>query len=336
MGALRLVPAESEKAEEPHHPSMAAPIHAVRVGPAGWSYPDWAGIVYPRSRSRRFHEAEYLCRFFDAIEINTSFYQPLQPNLVRSWISRVSGNPRFQYTAKLWRRFTHDRDAGREEERAFKQGLRPLVDAGRLGALLMQFPWSFKWTREHREYLGALVMQFVEYPLVLEVRHSSWNCPEAFELLGDLGVGFCNIDQPIIGRSLAPSAEAVGPLGYIRLHGRNRDQWFGPSEPHERYNYLYSIDELEPWAERTRIVAERAQATFVITNNHFEGKAVANALELTALLTGEPVAVPEGLIGRYPELAAIAAESPASEDPAIEPEQGTFNFGPDVARRFNT
>jgi len=335
MGGLRPLPenGETDTAAGPRPLGRPAAIHAVRIGPAGWSYPDWAGIVYPRSRSRRFHEAEYLSRFFDTIEINTSFYQPLQPDLVRTWISRVRGNPRFQYTAKLWRRFTHDRDAGREEERAFKQGLKPLVDAGRLGALLLQFPWSFKWTREHREYLGALVMQFVEYPLVLEVRHSSWNCPQAFELLGDLGVGFCNIDQPIIGRSLAPTAEAVGPVGYIRLHGRNRDQWFGPSEPHERYNYLYSMDELEPWAERTRRIAERAQATFVITNNHFEGKAVANALELTALLAGEPVAVPENLKTRYPELVTIAADlADTSEDGPAEPEQGTLNFDLNIGR----
>ncbi|HEY6293875.1 MAG TPA: DUF72 domain-containing protein [Terriglobia bacterium] len=330
MGALKAFPASSERDATLgiRQPAYASARHAVRIGPAGWSYPDWAGIVYPRPRPRRFHEAEYLSHFFDAIEINTSFYQPLRLELVRSWINRVSGNPRFQFTAKLWRRFTHDRDAGRDEERAFKQGLKPLADAGRLGALLLQFPWSFKWTREHREYLGALVMQFVEYPLVLEVRHSSWNCPEAFELLGDLGVGFCNIDQPIIGRSLAPTAEAVGPVGYIRLHGRNRDQWFGASEPHERYNYLYSMDELEPWAERTRRVAERAQATFVITNNHFEGKAVANALELTALLTGEPVPVPENLKARYAELAAIAADGrSAPEGRPLEPEQGTLSFG---------
>ena len=215
----------------------------IRIGPAGWSYADWAGIVYPRSRSRRFHEAEYLSQFFDTIEINTSFYQPLQPETVRSWIGRVSHNPRFLFTAKLWKRFTHERDGGREEERAVKCGLKPFADENKLGALLLQFPWSFKWSRENREYLGALVMQFLEYPLVLEVRHSSWNRAEAFDLIGDLGIGFCNIDQPIVGKSLAPTAEAIGPVGYVRLHGRNYNQWFGASEPHERYNYLYSMKE---------------------------------------------------------------------------------------------
>jgi len=306
----------------------AAAGHSIRIGPAGWSYLDWAGIAYPRKRPRGFHEPEYLARFFDTIEINTSFYQPVRPETTRSWAAQVRAYPQFQFTAKLWRRFTHDRDAGRDEERAFKQGLNPLAESGKLGALLLQFPWSFKWTKENREYLGALVMQFLEYPLVLEVRHNSWNCPEAFDLLGSLGVGFCNIDQPIIGRSLAPTAEAVGPVGYIRLHGRNYNQWFEHSEPHERYNYLYTMDELEPWVERTRRVAERAQSTFVITNNHFEAKGVANALEIKAMITGKPVPVPETMVARYPELKSIAlgpSPEPGSEA-ATEPRQGSLGF----------
>ncbi len=312
------------------HRAPATAAHAIRIGPAGWSYLDWAGIAYPRIRPRGFHEIEYLARFFDAIEINTSFYQPIRAEMARSWVAQARAHPRFQFTAKLWRRFTHERDAGRDEERAAKQGLNALAEAGKLGALLMQFPWSFKWTKENREYLGSLVMQFLEYPLVLEVRHSSWNCPEAFDLLGKLGVGFCNIDQPIIGRSLAPTAEVVGPVGYVRLHGRNYNQWFEHSEPHERYNYLYSMDELEPWATRAERVAERAQSTFVITNNHFEAKGVANALEIKSLITGKPVEVPETMIKRYPELESIAAppESGANEDgtePAA-PEQGSLEF----------
>lgn len=306
--------------------------HAIRVGPAGWSYLDWAGIAYPRVRPRDFHEAEYLARFFDAIEINTSFYQPVRSETARSWVQQVRANPNFQFTAKLWKRFTHDRDAGRDEERAVKRGLNPLADAGKLGALLLQFPWSFKWTKQNREYLGALVMQFLEYPLVLEVRHSSWNCPEALELLGELGVGFCNIDQPIIGRSLGPTAETIGPVGYVRLHGRNYNQWFAHSEPHERYNYLYSMTELEPWAERAKHVAERARSTFVITNNHFEAKGVANALELEALITGKPVVVPETLKARYPELEAIALEPGPGEATGsfsgANPAQGNLSFDP--------
>jgi uncharacterized protein YecE (DUF72 family) len=279
----------------------------IRVGPAGWSYDDWNGIVYPHHRPRGFHAAEYLAQFFDTIEINTSFYHPPAAKMTREWVRRVKHNPQFQFTVKLWQRFTHDRDANHQDEKIFKEGLAPLAAAGKLGAVLMQFPWSFKESKESREYVGGLVMQFVEYPLVLEVRHGSWNKPEIFEMLHDLGVGFCNIDQPVIGRSIAPSDRTTGPVGYVRLHGRNYEQWFSSGDhPEERYNYLYKLGELEPWAERIKNVAEHTGSTFVITNNHFEGKAIANALQLVNLVSGKAVRVPETMFERYPELEIIA------------------------------
>lgn len=290
---------------------------SIRVGPAGWSYADWDGIVYPRPRPRGFHEAEYLAQFFDTIEINTSFYQPLRAAMAKSWVGRVEHNPNFKFTAKLWRGFTHERRAGHEDEKTFKAGIAPLVEAGRLGALLMQFPWSFKNIRESRQYLGALVVQFMEYPLVAEVRHASWNRPEIFRLLADLGVGFCNIDQPVIGRSIGPSERATGAVGYVRLHGRNYEQWFSSeNHPEERYNYLYSLAELEPWAERIKQVARQAEVTYVIANNHFEGKAIVNALQLIKLITDRPVPVPHTLMARYPELHQIGA--PHSEPRTAE------------------
>jgi len=302
----------------------------IRVGPAGWSYADWAGIVYPASRPRDFHEAGYLAQFFDTIEINTSFYHPPAAKTAQGWIRRVAHNPRFKFTAKLWQRFTHDRNANREDEKACKAGLAPLLEAGRLGALLLQFPWSFKNSKENREYLGGLVVEFVEFPLVLEVRHNSWNQPEVFKMLADLGVGFCNIDQPVIGRSIEPSARATAPVGYVRLHGRNYEHWFSSEDhPEERYNYLYSAEELQPWAERIRRITEQADATFVITNNHFQGKAIANALQLVHLLTGNPVNVPDTLLAQYPELAKIA--QPVETAPAItlNPDQPSLLFAPE-------
>jgi uncharacterized protein YecE (DUF72 family) len=283
-----------------------APARKIRFGPAGWSYPDWEGIVYPPRKPHGFHAAEYLAQFFSTIEINTSFYHPPAARLSRDWARRVAHNPDFQFTVKLWQRFTHDRNASHQDEKTFKESLDPLAGEGRLGALLMQFPWSFKNHKENREYLGGLIMQFMEFPLVMEVRHASWNQPEIFRMLHDLGVGFCNIDQPVIGRSLAPSERSTSPVGYVRLHGRNYEQWFSSGEhPEERYNYLYKTEELEPWAERIRRIAGETQATFVIANNHFEGKAAANALELAHLVNGQRVRVPEALLERYPSLAAI-------------------------------
>jgi uncharacterized protein YecE (DUF72 family) len=288
---------------------MAAPPSkpAVLVGPAGWSYTDWEGIVYPHHKPHGFHEAAYLAQFFDTIEINTSFYSPLRAEVVKTWAQRVAFNPNFKFSAKLWKRFTHERNANLQDEKTFKQGLAPLMNLGRLGALLLQMPWSFRNTPENHDYLSGLVMQFMEFPLALEVRHSSWNKPEVFEWLAGLGVGFCNIDQPVIGQSIAPSARATAPVGYVRLHGRNYEHWFTSNEhPEERYNYLYSLTELEPWVARIRNIAQQTEVTIVITNNHFQGKAIANALQLISLLRNQPVRMPETLREFYPELEKIA------------------------------
>ena len=286
---------------------MCAAKHAVLVGPAGWSYTDWEGIVYPHHKPRGFHEASYLAQFFDTIEINTSFYSPPRPEVVKAWAARIAFNPNFKFTAKLWKRFTHECNANLQDEKTFKKGLAPLLNEGRLGALLIQLPWSFRNTPENHDYLSGLIMQFMEYPLVLEVRHSSWNKPEIFAWLAGLGVGFCNIDQPVIGQSIAPSARATAPVGYVRLHGRNYEHWFTSNEhPAERYNYLYSQTELQPWVARIQNIASSAEVTFVIANNHFQGKAIVNALQLSSLLKNQPVRVPETLRESYPELEKVA------------------------------
>lgn len=296
----------------------------ILVGPAGWSYADWEGIVYPRSKPRGFHAAAYLAQFFDTIEINTSFYNPLRAEMAASWVEKVRHNPNFKFTAKLWKRFTHEREASLKDEKICKQGFEPLAASGRLGALLLQFPWSFKNTRENHQYMSGLCVQFTEYPLVVEVRHESWNQPEVFDRLREQGVGFCNIDQPVIGQSLAPSEHVTMPVGYVRLHGRNYEHWFTANErPEERYNYLYSEDELKPWAERITNIARNAEVVFVITNNHFEGKAVANALQLISLVRNQPVPMPETLPERYPQLAEIALDQPIPSDP----KQSDLAFG---------
>jgi uncharacterized protein YecE (DUF72 family) len=302
----------------------------IRVGPAGWSYPDWTGYVYPSRRRKGFHEATYLAEFFDTIEINTSFYNPIRPDHAAQWIERVAANPRFVFTAKLWQRFTHDISSGAEgpaiaattaeDERAVRAGFDVLSAAGKLSAVLLQFPFSFHRTRETVAHLAALLKRFADYPLVVEVRHASWQTPETFALLEESNAGFCNIDQPIIGKSLEPSAETTSPIGYARLHGRRYDTWFSDDvaiPSHERYNYLYSTEELAPWAKRVQKVAERSREVFVITNNHYQGKGVVNALQLISILTGSKVKVPEPLRVQFPELEAIADGPPA--EPSLFP-----------------
>jgi len=286
-------------------------VAKLRVGPAGWSYADWKGYVYPERKMKGFHEAAYLAEFFDTIEINTSFYGPIRPEHARLWVEKVAANPRFVFTAKLWQRFTHEEGATKADEKEARAGFDVLRAAGKLGAVLLQFPFSFHRAEDTQAYLSALLKRFADYPLVVEVRHATWNVPEVFELLRERGAGFCNIDQPLIGRSLKPSAETTAPVGYVRLHGRRYDTWFSDEADvpaHERYNYLYSEEELRPWGDRVKRLAEDARDVYVITNNHYQGKAVVNALELIAMLKESKVKVPEPLREKFPELERIASE----------------------------
>ena len=283
---------------------------SVRVGPAGWSYPDWRGVVYAAPSRSGSQELEFVSEYFDTVEINTSFYRPLRPEVTRVWLRKTASNPRFRFTAKLLRRFTHERDAGRVEETACKEGLAPLLEEGKLGSLLLQFPWSFRNDAEGRTYLAGLVARFTEYPLVVEVRHASWNAPETLEFLQEHGVGFCNIDQPLIGRSMPATARVTAPVGYVRLHGRNYDTWFAENaETGLRYDYLYTPEELREWQRRIATVAARSEATYVILNNHYQGKAVVNALQLSSMIRKTPVPAPPSLLERYPELAEYSSTS---------------------------
>ncbi len=275
----------------------------IRIGPAGWAYKDWRGIVYPEKRPRGFSELNFIAGYFNTVEINSSFYGAPRASSAAQWVEQVAHNPAFRFTAKLFHSFTHEREPAPLDEQQFKEGVAPLVEADRLGALLLQFPWSFKNEPANRQYLIDLHRRFREYPLVLEVRHGSWIEEDILELLVDLGVSICNIDQPLFKRSVKPSALVTAQVGYVRLHGRNYGNWFSKkADVRERYDHLYSVAEVEPWVERAREIAKEAEDTYVVTNNHFLGKAIVNALEIGSMIEGTPLPAPPDLLVRYPEL----------------------------------
>jgi len=275
----------------------------IRIGPAGWSYKDWAGPVYPDPKPRGFDPLEYLSAYFDTIEINTTFYRPAARSAADAWVRRVAERADFRFTAKLWNRFTHERDTAFSpaDVDAVHDGMAPLLDAGRLGAMLLQFPWSFKRTDESRQWLDDVTRAFRRYPLVLEVRHESWNVPGFYAELAERGIGFVNIDQPRFRNSIKPSATATARVGYVRLHGRNYEDWFRDGAGvEERYDYLYSREELDPWVERAKDVAAATIETFIITNNHFQGQAVVNAVMLKSMVEGGAVPAPSPVVAAYP------------------------------------
>jgi len=262
----------------------------IRIGPAGWSYEDWKGIVYPYPASTSFLPLPFLAQYFDTIEINSSYYRPPNARMSQGWVDRVSDNPRFKFTAKLWNRFTHERSSWpvEDEIRRCRDGLTPLAEADKLGAILVQFPWSFRRTPENRQWLGRIIETFHEFPIAVEVRHISWDDPAFYDGLRDRGVAYCNIDQPTLRDCLGPSEICTAPIGYARLHGRNSENWFKDGiPPYERYNYFYSPDELKPWTNRIRSIQQLAEDTYVVTNNHYQGQAIINALEIAASLGPE-------------------------------------------------
>jgi uncharacterized protein YecE (DUF72 family) len=278
----------------------------IRVGPAGWSYPDWKGQVYPKRQPRGFDALAYLAEYFDAVEINATFYRIPTQAMTRQWVERVTQFPAFRFTAKLWQGFTHETHASADDAAAFRQGMEPLHEAGRLGAVLMQFPYRFHHTPDNREYLRRLVAAFRHYPLILEVRHRSWDQPQVYEWLQELQVGFCNIDQPQVSYAIGLTEHVTSPVGYLRLHGRNAAMWFQEGAgAAARYDYRYAPEEIDEILDVVQAISQRANTTYLITNNHFRGQAAFNALELRYRLHRTPVPVPPPLLTAYPELEAL-------------------------------
>ena len=293
----------------------------ILVGTAGFSYKGWEGIVYPAGLKKKQHPVQFLAQYFDCCEINTSFYGHIRPKTGKEWCDLVAEvNPAFQFTAKLFRNFTHAPGAVlqstsaatlnplEEDELHAKEGLNSIAQESRLGALLIQFPISFKNTDENRAYLEKLIKKFREYPLAVEVRHATWDQPEILAQFAAEKVAFCNIDQPRLGRSVSATEYSTAPVAYVRLHGRNYKEWFQSDNRNDRYNYLYTPLQLQPWKEKIERLGEKAGKTFAITNNHYKGKAAVNALELKGMLKGKKVKAPTTLVEHYPELRDFAEE----------------------------
>ncbi len=289
----------------------------IRVGVAGWHYPDWEGVVYPSGERRSPDSLRYLAGFLDVIEINNTFYRPPAPSSVAGWLRRTADVVDFTFTVKLWRRFTHERE-GRPrpaELEDFLGRVRPIFESVQGSVLLAQFPHSFHNNGENFGYLEELLQQTRGFTVAVELRHQTWDSPETFTMLDGLGAGICSIDQPMFKGSIRPLDREAGGIGYIRFHGRNREHWFNEkSGRDERYDYLYSPEELAPWIERARRMAEKASDVYVIANNHFRGQAVCNAIMFKASIEGRPVRGPAQLFEHFPELRAHAVpDAPVQE-----------------------
>ncbi len=300
-----------------------APGPEVRFGPAGWSYADWEGIVYPRPRPRGFHPLDLLATLFATVEVNATFYRDVSARQVESWCRRVESRPDFRWNFKLHRRLSHGGAPPSPHALLDATGpFRPARDAGRLGALLLQFPWSLRASPAGAQRLSELARAAADagWPLAIEVRHAAWGASPPIRPV------VC--DQPPLRGNLStddalaaalggppPPPGATAPL-YVRLHGRNSAAWFAPDAGRDaRYDYLYDDAELSGLLARLSAAAARlpaGAAIHVIANNHFRGQAVVNALQLQRLWSGLSPAVPAGLRAAYPRQLRPFPDLPAA------------------------
>jgi uncharacterized protein YecE (DUF72 family) len=277
-----------------------------RVGTSGWSYPpssglgSWTGIFYPLTKT---DELKFYSRYFNAVEINSTFYRPCPPKTAESWAKRAPAD--FEFTIKAWQQFTHKKGEWTTEEvEEFKQGISPLAEANKLGCILFQFPASFRHTPEMMDRLKSLLSVFEDFPKAVELRHQSWE--DVLPTLESLNAIPAFIDEPKFKDSIRQDFGAVpGPFLYLRLHGRRFEKWWRHEHRNERYDYLYTREELQPYVVRLKSVLENKdiQRAYIFFNNHPGAKAVANAVMMRAELD-IPVKteLPETLVARYPEM----------------------------------
>ncbi len=280
---------------------MTAEIY---IGIAGWSYPDWKGIVYT---DPKIDKLEFVSGFVDCIEINSTFYAPPLEKNTESWLDKTAKRKDFFFTAKLHRDFTHEGKIEPEMVRQFHTGLEPMLDAGKLKNLLVQFRYDFDDSPQSREHLAGIVENFAgPFNLAVEVRHKSWERPDALEFLERLGVTVCNLDYPTTYNSFDLQHCTIGKGGYFRMHGRNAENWFSKAGRDQTYDYYYNETELSGIKSRIDELSKACEYLVVIANNHYRGAELANAIELKSLVTGRKRKVPEGLLGTYPRLEKIA------------------------------
>jgi uncharacterized protein YecE (DUF72 family) len=321
----------------------------VRVGTSGWNYPSgrgtWNGVFYPKRRPRGFDELAYYAEHFDTVEVNSTFYGQPRAEVCRGWAARTPIG--FEFAIKLYQKFTHPRMFGervatqiatevpvdlrpdqdtiaalagvnRTDIDEFRRGIEPIAAAGKLGALLAQFPPSFKDTPASREVLEGLLRAFHDYPVAVELRHSTWSdrIGDTLALLNGFNAAWVQIDEPKFRLSIRQNQlPNVQGFYYMRLHGRNAAKWWKHDAAEDRYDYLYSADELKAFAETAAAAKQLVKKTYLYTNNHFSAKSVANAAMIKQQL-GEPIdgEYPPEFLERYPELRNVIVSTSSRSD----------------------
>lgn len=254
----------------------------IKIGTSGYSYEDWEGIFYPQNLGKKNYLAHY-AKFFDITEINSTYYRLPSPGMFRNILKKVSDD--FGFVVKLSRELTHEREKAKESIDKFRKGVEPLVESGQLITTLAQFPYSFKPSDESYGHLEFLREAMPDIPMNVEFRNEYWIKEETFDFLEKHSLGYVCVDMPRLPRLVPPTIAATSELGYIRFHGRVKEHWWDPPEPHMRYDYLYDKDELEEWVAKTEELENYTKNIVVLFNNHYRGKSAKNAKLFASMLS---------------------------------------------------
>lgn len=313
----------------------------VVIGTCSWSDRTMIERWYPRQSSSAEARLRYYAARYDTVEVDSTFYGLPQRRNAENWVARTP--PGFTFHVKAYGMMTqHEVDVRslhpdlrdynhelstkgrvrnperRMVERAFEiftSELEPLREAGKMGGVLMQFPayvtaTDAERTREYLAYLEWAQAQLGDAPMLVEFRHPSWVTGAQLErtmgFLADNGMTYVSVDAPQFpnASTIPPVTAATSQWSYVRLHGRNRDMYFArTASAADRFDYLYTPDELQEWAGPISSLAEETDRTWVMFNNCKYDYAPRNAREMAAILgdlvaprpggapTGEPVAM---------------------------------------------
>jgi uncharacterized protein YecE (DUF72 family) len=253
----------------------------ILIGTSGYSYEDWVGPFYPQSMPKRDFLGFYASEF-PVVELNFSYYAQPSASILERMIEKTPED--FRFTIKAHQSLTHriGEDFQTEIER-YKQGIKPLVEAGRLAAVLFQFPYSFHYTPACRKHLQRLCEAFAELPKAVEFRSAEWQRDSVYEGLREVKAALVNVDEPRLSKLPEPTEIVSSTLAYLRFHGRNQANWWNGDNV-SRYDYLYNSEELSEWLPMIERMLAKAQLLLVIFNNHSRGQAIQNARELQGML----------------------------------------------------
>lgn len=246
----------------------------ILIGTSGFSYEDWKGVFYPE-HIKKTDMLPYYARSFPAIEINASYYAIPGAASFAAMARKTPDN--FEFVVKAHRDMTHIKQPNARVFEMFLGSIQPLKDAEKFGCMLAQFPWSFKRTAKNAQRLRNFKDMVADLPTVIEFRNADWANEDTFGLLNELDFGFCSVDEPHLKGLMPPVAAVTSSIGYVRFHGRNTGKWWKHDHAYERYDYLYTEDELSEWTPRITDIDSKASKTYVFFNTHYKAKAVKSA-----------------------------------------------------------